>query len=88
MCKEQAGYRLEWKRARCPTEGPLHQGKNRSRNAVQKRIRWCAAKAVRLRIQRRERIFAEQSSRRFKTPGRGKARCSKLFINNELVQDR
>ena len=33
-------YRLEWMRAGCPSEGPLHSEKNRLRNAVcRKRIR-------------------------------------------------
>ena len=83
----RAQARLVWKSAGLPTEGPLFDEKIRLRSAVRKRVRWCAAKAERLRHQRRDRVFATQDSRRFMTPQRRKARCSKLVIGGETVQD-
>ena len=78
---------MAWKSAGSPTEGPLFEEKSRLRSAVRKRIRWCAARDERLRHQRRDKLFATQDSRRFVTPQRRKARCSKLVIGGETVQD-
>ena len=54
---------------------------------MRKRIRWCAAKSERLRVQRRDRLFAHQNGRRFRTPQRKKSRCSKLIVGEEVMQD-
>ena len=72
---------------RSPSEGLLYEEKNRLKRAVRKRIRWCAAKSERLRVQRRDRLFAHQDGRRFRTLQRKKSRCSKLIVDEEVVQD-
>ena len=38
-------------------------------------------------MQKRDRLFVAQVSRRFKTPQAKKSRCSKLFVGGETVQD-
>ena len=48
-----------------PDEGPLVDEKSR---AVRKRVRFYAARSERIRMQRRERMFAARDSRRFRTP--------------------
>ena len=50
-------------------------------------MRWCAARAERLRHQRRDKLFSAQDSGRFLMPQRRKARCSKLASGGETVQD-
>lgn len=52
-----------------------------------KRVRWCAAKSEHVRVQRRDRLFATQDHRQYMTPQRKKARCSKLFVDGEVVWD-
>ena len=78
---------MAWKSAGCPTEGPLFDEKSRLRSAVRKRVRWCAARAERLRHQWRDKLFAARDSRRFAAPQRRKARYSKLVVGGETVQD-
>ena len=40
-----------------------------------------------LRVQKRDRLFVAQDSRRFKTPQTKKSRCSKLVVRGETIQD-
>ena len=54
---------------------------------MKKRVRWCAAKSERLRVQQRDRLFATQDNRRFVTPQRRKARYSKLVVDGKVFQD-
>ena len=72
------------------SSGILHRilaHKNRLRREVRKRIRWCAARSERIRVQRRDRLFSVGVDRRFKTPQRRRATCSKLAVGEEVVQD-
>ena len=87
LCAKSRQAHAAWKSAGCPPAGLLYEEKNRLRCAVRKRIRWCAAKSERLRVQRRDRLFAHQDGRRFRTPQRKKSRCSKLIVGEEVVQD-
>jgi len=67
-------------------EGPLYEEKGRLRRAVRRRVRFCAARAERLRIQRRDRMFASGNRFRFRTPRRRK-RCCKLVVDGKVVSD-
>ena len=87
LCVKSHLAHCTWKKAGCPPDGPLYEEKNRSRHAVRKRIRWCAARSERMRAQRRDKLFAYQDVRRFKTPQSKKSRCSKLNVGEEVVQD-
>ena len=78
---------MAWKSAGCPREGPLFDEKSRLWSAVRKRVRWCGARAERQRHQQRDKLFVAQDGRRFTTPQRRKARCSKLVVGREMVQD-
>jgi len=78
--------RAAWKEAGCPLEGPLYEEKGRLRRAVRRRVRFCAARAERLRIQRRDRMFASGNRFRFRTPRRRK-RCCKLVVDGKVVSD-
>ena len=92
LCAKSRQARLEWMRAGCPSEGPLHSEKNRLRNAVcRKRIRYSVLLKLKDQGHRgleRENVCRALNRRRFKTPGRSKERCSKLLIDNEVVQDK
>ena len=68
LCAKSRQAHAAWKSAGCPPAGLLYEEKNRLRCAMRKRIRWCAAKSERLRVQRRDRLFAHQDGRRFRTP--------------------
>ena len=62
LCAQSRKPHLVWKDAGSPAEGPLFDEKNRLRSAIRKRVRWCAAKSERLRVQRRDRLFATRDS--------------------------
>ena len=87
LCAQSHAARAVWRGAGSPTDGPLSEEKNRLRRAVRKRVRWCAAKAERIRTQRRDRLFSAMDNRRFRTPQKRKSRCSKLVVGEETVQD-
>ena len=57
-------------------KGPLFEDEGRLHRAVRK------AWSERLRMQRRDRMFAARDGRRFRTPQR---RCSKLAVGGETV---
>ena len=86
MCAEPKA-RAASRDAGSPEEGPLSEDKNRLRRAVRKRVHWCVARSERLRVQKRDRLFVTQDSRRFKTPQMKKSRCSKLVVRGEKIQD-
>ena len=50
LCTQSRAARAAWKEAGAPQEGPLYDEKGRLRRAVRQRVRYCAAKAGRLRI--------------------------------------
>ena len=87
LCAQSHAARAAWRGAGSPTDGPLSEEKNRLRRAVRKRVRWCAAKAERIRTQRRDRLFSAMDNRRFRIPQKRKSRCSKLVVGEEIVQD-
>ena len=87
LCAKSQQARAAWKSAGCPSKGPLSEEKNRLRRVVRKRVRWCAAKSERLRVQWRDRLFALKDGKRYRFPQRMKSRCSKLFVCEEIVQD-
>ena len=76
-----------WKDAGCPSRGPLYEEKGRLRRAVRRRVWFCTARAERLRIQRRERMFAAGLSCRFRAPHKSKSWCSKLVVDGEVIGD-
>ena len=78
---------MAWKSAGYPTEGPLFDEKSRLRSAVRKKVRRYADKSERLRDQRRDKLFATRDGRRFVTLQRKNARCSKLVVDGETIQD-
>ena len=49
------------KEAGCPMEGPFFEEKGRLCQAVRKRVRFCAGQAVRLCVQKKDRIFASEN---------------------------
>ena len=55
LCAQSRAARAAWKEAGRPGEGPLFDEKSRLRRAVRKRVRFCAARSERMRMQRRER---------------------------------
>ena len=87
LCAQSRAARAAWRDAGSPPNGPLSEEKNRIRRAVRKRVRWCAARTERSRVQRRNRLFAAGDNHRFKTPQRKKSRCSKLVVEDVTVQD-
>ena len=50
-------------------------------------MRFCATRAERLRIQRRDKMFAAGNGSRFRTPLQRKSRCSKLMVEGEIIGD-
>ena len=87
LCAQSRAARAVWRDAGSPPDGPLSEEKNRMRRAVWKRVRWCAARTERSRVQRRDRLFAAGDNHGFRTPQRKKSRCSKLVMENVTVQD-
>ena len=85
LCAQSRSARRACKDAGCPSEGPLFEEKGRLRRAVRRRVRFCAAKAERMRIQRRDKMFAAGARSRFKLPGRKNNRCSKLIVDGEVI---
>ena len=71
--------RVAWKG---PSEGPLFEEKGRLHRAVRKRVRFCAARSERLRMQRRDRMFAAGDGRRFKSPQRRKSAVALEVASN------
>ena len=45
----------------------------------------CAAKAEKMRIQRRDKTFAAGARSHFRLPGRMNKRCSKLIVDGEVI---
>ena len=85
LCAQSRSACRAWKDADCPSEGPLFEEKSRLHRAVRRRVRFCAAKAERMRIQRRDKKFVAGARSRFRLPGRKKNRCSKLIVDGEVI---
>ena len=62
LCAQSRSARRAWKNAGCPSEGSVFEEKGRLRRAVRRRVIFCAAKAERMRIQRRDKMFAGAKS--------------------------
>ena len=75
----------KWREAGCPSEGPSFKEKGKLRSAVKRRVRFCAVKEERKRLQRRKRMFTSKERGCFTTPQRKKVRCSKLIVEGEIV---
>ena len=86
LCAQNRAACAAWKEAGTPQEGPLYDEKGRLRRAVRQRVRYCAAKAERLCIQRRDRLFAKIEKNRFRSQG-GRQNGSKLVVNGNVVSD-
>ena len=54
-----------WKDAGCPSEGELLDCRVEARRAGRRRVRECAAREEKRRIQKRERLFQSGASNRF-----------------------
>jgi len=68
------------------SEGPLFEEKGRLRRAGRQRVRFCAARAERQHIQRRDRLFAVGDRNRFRAP-KGRQNGRKLVVNGKIVND-
>ena len=86
LCAQSSAARKAWKLAGTPSEGPLFEEKGRLRRAVRQRVRFCAARAERQRIQRRDRLFAVGDRNRFRAP-KGRQNECKLVVNGKIVKD-
>ena len=87
LCAQTRAARHTWKVNGCRNEGPLHQEKGTLRREVKKRLRYCAAQAENRRLIRRDKMFASSHPRRFKLPGRRKKTCSRLKVNDTIIND-
>ena len=86
LCAQSRSAHRAWKDAGCPSEGLLFEEKGRLRRAVRRRvIRFCAAKAERMRIQRRDKVFVAGARSRFRLSGRKNNRCSKLNVDGKVI---
>ncbi len=59
-----------------------------TRRAVRKRVRECAAREERRRIQRREKLFKSGASGRFRLPQKRKKSCSRLVKDGSIISDK
>ena len=57
LCVQSLQARAAWRDAESREEGPLSEEKNRLWRAMRKRVRWCAARSKRLRVQKRDRCL-------------------------------
>ena len=87
-CTQSKEARGIWKDAGCPSEGELFDHRVESRRAVRMRIRECAAREERRRIQKRERLFRSGAPSRFRLPQRRKKSCLKLMRDGGIVSDK
>ena len=88
LCERSKSAWREWCDAGRPQSGPLYETKKDLRREIKKRINLCAAIDERKPTTRRERMFRQKESRRFKAPHRQIARCSKLRVNGEVLSAR
>ena len=65
--------------------GSLSEEKGRLCRDVRRRVRFCAAKAERMTIQRRDKMFTAGARSCFRLPGRKNNRCSKLIVDGKVI---
>ena len=87
LCVRSRMARRSWREAGCPREGPLYDEKRNLRRAVRRRVKICAAKRVRYRIRKREKLFASGDHSRFRQSCRTQSKCERLVIDGKLVDD-
>ena len=68
VCTQSKEARRIWKEAGSPSEGELFDWGCEARRAVQRRVRECATREVRRRIQKREKSFWSGAPGRFRLP--------------------
>ena len=71
LCAQSRMALSRWKASGCPSSGSLHEEKCRLRRAVRRRVHFCAAQAEKRRTQRRERLFAANDRKHFRTSKMG-----------------
>ena len=87
LCAQSRAAWRVWKEAGSPWEGLLFEQMNKLRREVRKRVHYCAAMTERRRVQRREMMFRNHDSSRFRIPGKQRSRCSKLRVGGRIVSD-
>ena len=87
LCAQSHAAWRVWKEAGSPREGLLFEQKNKLRREVRRRVHYCAAMTERRRVQRREMLFRNHDSSRFRIPGEQRLRCSKLRVGGMIVSD-
>ena len=87
LCAQSRAAWRVWKEAGSPREGLLFEQKNKLRREVRRRVHYCAAMTERRRVQRREMLFRNHDSSRFRIPGKQRSRCSKLRVGGRIVSD-
>ena len=87
-CTQSKEARRIWKDAGCPSEGELFDRRVEARRAVRRRVKECAAREERRRIQKRERLFRSGAPNRFRLPQRRNKSCSKLMKDGRIVNDK
>ena len=83
LCAQSRSAHRAWKDAGCPSEGSLFEEKGRLRGAVRRRVIFCAAKAERMRIQRRDKMFT--AGAKSQTAWQKCNRCSKLIVDGDVI---
>ena len=87
LCAQSREACKGWREAGCPREGALFERRVSAKRAVRRRVRECAAREERKRIQRREKLFRSGAPGRFRIPEK-KRKCSKLVSDGHVVNDR
>ena len=87
LCAQSCAAWRVWKEAGSPREGLLFEQRNKLRREVRRRVHYCAAMTERRRVQRREMLFRNHDSSRFRIPGKQRSRCSKLRVGGRIVSD-
>ena len=77
-----------WKDAGCPSEGEVFDRRVEASRAVRRRVRECAAREEKRRIQKRERLFRSGASNRFTQTQQRKKSCSKLMRDGRILSDK
>ncbi len=70
------------------SEGAFYERKADLRRAVRSRVRICAAREERKRIQQREKLFRRGASNRFRLPQQRWDICSKLMRDGKIVTEK
>ena len=87
LCAQSKVARDSWLRASRPLEEVLFEEKCRLRRAVRRRVKFCAARAERLRIQRRDLLFSTHNKYRFSALHKRRSGCGRLVVDGKIVTD-